>query len=102
MNTRPRCSAAHKTNIWSVPKRLRKEMHDVYSSLWEEFFPSSASPSTVVARCSIEQSPFSDAPRVPRGTEGYVEDVLADSDGLLAVDFGDPYGVVLCSPEEVK
>lgn len=48
----------------------------------------------------IEQSPLDDAPPVPRGTEGTVEDWWAD-DGLYAVDFEGDYGVVLCLPEEI-
>lgn len=53
----------------------------------------------VVARKTIEQSPLSDDPPVPAGTRGHVED---DVDGFLWVDFGGPYDVVCCSPEEVR
>jgi len=49
----------------------------------------------------IEQSPLSDDPSVPRGTAGDVQDWdLCNK--LYAVDFGDPYGVVLCCAEEIS
>lgn len=48
----------------------------------------------------IEQSPLDDAPAVPPFTHGTVEDWDGLS-GLYAVDFGQPYGVVLCLPEEI-
>ena len=53
----------------------------------------------VVAVRRIEQSPLSDAPAVPRGARGYVEDVDAP---WLLVDFGEPYGVVICDPRDVR
>jgi hypothetical protein len=32
---------------------------------------------------------------VPRGTRGHVDD---EADGYLYVDFGEPYGIVMCEP----
>ena len=52
----------------------------------------------VVARRQIHQSPLADAPSVPRGTCGHVED---EADDLLWVDFGEPYGTVACDEGEV-
>ena len=54
----------------------------------------------VIARRTIRQSPLDDAPDVPRGTVGYLED--EDFDDILIVDFGEPYGAVLCEPDEVR
>lgn len=54
----------------------------------------------VVACRRIEQSPLSDAPDVPRGTRGYLDD--EDCDDILIVDFGARYGHVLCEPEDVR
>jgi hypothetical protein len=56
----------------------------------------------VVARRRIEQSPLTDDPPVPRGAVGSVEDDLTADDGLLVVDFGEPWGVVLVDPEELE
>jgi hypothetical protein len=53
----------------------------------------------VVARRLIEQSPLTDAPPVPRGTRGYLED---EDEPWLLVDFGEPYGVVICEPSDVR
>jgi len=53
----------------------------------------------VIARRRIEQSPLTDAPAVPRGTVGYVDD---EDFELLIVDFGEPYGHVICEPEDVR
>ena len=57
----------------------------------------------VTATRLVRQSPLSCAPPVPAGTVGTVEDELPnDGDaGLVAVDFGGDYGVVLCDPSEV-
>jgi hypothetical protein len=52
----------------------------------------------VVARRRIEQSPLSSAPAVPRGTRGTPEDV---ADDLAWIDFGDPFGVVACDPDDI-
>ena len=52
----------------------------------------------VVARRPIRQSPLADAPTVPRGAVGHVEDEVDD---LLWVDFDEPYGVVACDESEV-
>jgi len=52
----------------------------------------------VTAQRRIEQSPLSDAPSVPRGTHGHLED--EDAPWLL-VDFGEPYGVVLCEASDL-
>ena len=49
----------------------------------------------------IQQSPLSDDPAVPINTVGVVED-WNSLDQVYAVDFGDPYGVVLCLAEEIK
>lgn len=53
----------------------------------------------VVARRRIAQSPLDNAPDVPMGTRGHVEDY--DDDDLTLVDFGDPYGVVIVEPGDV-
>jgi hypothetical protein len=55
----------------------------------------------VRARHEIRQSPLIDAPHVPAGEEGEV--VLWDEvDGALWVDFGEPYGVVICRWDDVE
>ncbi len=56
----------------------------------------------VKAKCRIRQSPLSDAPDVPRGTVGEIDDI-DDCAGppLLVVDFGAPYGHVLTDAREV-
>jgi hypothetical protein len=54
----------------------------------------------VWARWRVEQSPLDPTPAVPPRTVGDVEDFDALAD-LYAVDFGDPYGVVLCSRCEI-
>ena len=53
----------------------------------------------VIAKFRIRQSPLSDAPSVPRGTHGHVED---EADGLIWVDFDEPYGVVACYSDELE
>jgi hypothetical protein len=53
----------------------------------------------VTARRRIEQSPLTDAPDVPRGLSGRIED--EDAPWLL-VDFGEPYGVVICSTDDLR
>ncbi len=53
----------------------------------------------VVARYTIQQSPSSSAPAVPKGTVGSIEDY---ADGLLWVDFGDPYGTVAAEDRELS
>lgn len=53
------------------------------------------------AKNKIYQSPLSNAPDVPKGTRGTLEDTDT-CDELLYVDFGEPYGVVICSAEEVR
>lgn len=55
----------------------------------------------MIAKRTIYQSPLSDAPDVPKGTRGTLEDDDT-CDGMLFVDFGDPYGVVMCSADEVR
>jgi hypothetical protein len=52
----------------------------------------------VIARRLIRQSPLDDGPDVPIGTIGHVED---EADGLVWVDFGDPYGTVACEASEL-
>lgn len=52
----------------------------------------------VVAKQRIRQSPLSEAPDVPRGTSGHIED---EADGYLWVDFGEPYGAVACDAKEL-
>lgn len=51
------------------------------------------------ARRTIEQSPLSDAPAVPKGQSGTLDD---EADGLLFVDFGEPYGSVACTVDELE
>lgn len=53
----------------------------------------------VIARRRIEQSPLSDAPAVPRGMVGHIDD---EDPPYLIVDFGAPYGHVICEPEDVR
>lgn len=53
----------------------------------------------VVARRRIEQSPLTDAPAVPKGANGYLDDV---DEPYVIVDFGEPYGHVLCEPEDIR
>ena len=53
------------------------------------------------AKRTIFQSPLSDAPDVPRGTKGTLEDTDT-CDGMLYVDFGEPYGVVACTADEIS
>jgi hypothetical protein len=48
----------------------------------------------------INQSPLSTDPNVPKGTQGIVSD-FDDMAGVYIVDFGLPYGDVICSPEEL-
>lgn len=55
----------------------------------------------VRARRNINQVPLCEDPDVPRGTIGSVEDDI-EIDSLLAVDFGIPYGVVLCDAFELE
>jgi hypothetical protein len=52
----------------------------------------------VIARRCIEQSPLTDAPSVPKGTRGHIDDY---DEPFVLVDFGEPYGVVLCDLDEV-
>ncbi len=67
------------------------------------FTGSPVAPRFVSAAHRIEQSPTSGDPAVPRGAVGSVEDIIDEDYGfLLAVDFGAPYGVVLCEPSEVR
>jgi hypothetical protein len=54
----------------------------------------------MTAKRTIYQSPLSDAPNVPKGTRGILEDFDRCSD-LMFVDFGEPFGVVACYPSEV-
>jgi len=58
----------------------------------------------VKAKWRIRQSPLSDAPDVPRGTVGEIDDMddCAGPPPLLVVDFGPPYGHVLTDVREVK
>lgn len=53
------------------------------------------------AKRKIMQSPLTDAPDIPAGTIGTVEDE-DHCTGDLLVDFGDEYGVVICAPDEVE
>jgi hypothetical protein len=48
---------------------------------------------------SIEQSPLSDDPAVPKGLAGYVQDF---TDDYYFVDFGEPFGVVCCAANEIN
>jgi len=57
-----------------------------------------AVPMYATSRHRIEQSPLTNAPAVPAARTGSVDDV---ADGLLWVDFGDPYGVVACEPSDL-
>ncbi len=52
----------------------------------------------VKALIKIRQSPLSDAPDVPRGTYGIIQD---ETDGWFFVDFGEPYGTVACDESEL-
>lgn len=56
----------------------------------------------VVARRRIEQNPLALPPvvPVPTGRYGHIEDMGCDDD--IYVDFGEPYGVVLCSSEDLR
>ncbi len=54
----------------------------------------------VRARVDIQQSPLHKAPPVPKGTRGTVDD-YDDLDALYVVDFGNPYGHVLCDASEI-
>lgn len=65
-------------------------LHDPLNVVWRR----------ATASRRIEQSPLSDDPPVPRGTAGYVQD-WDSLDELYAVDFGKPYGVVLCCVDEI-
>ena len=58
-----------------------------------------AGQTSVTARWDIEQCPLSDAPMVPFGYTGTIEDI---ADGYLWVDFGGPYGVVCCDALELR
>lgn len=53
----------------------------------------------VTARRQIAQSPLTEAPAVPRGSVGHIED---EADDLYWVDFGEPYGVVACEPQDLR
>jgi len=53
----------------------------------------------VHARRRIDQSPLSDAPAVPRGTRGHIED---EADGFYWVDFGESFGTVACDREDLR
>lgn len=53
----------------------------------------------VVAKRTIQQSPLTDAPDVPLGARGHLED---EDEPWLFVDFGEPYGVVLCERGDVQ
>lgn len=52
----------------------------------------------VRARRLIPQSPLTEAPDVPSGARGHIDDY---DDPYILVDFGDPYGVVICDPSEL-
>jgi len=54
----------------------------------------------VRARHDIPQGPLAEAPAVPAGLEGTVVS-WDEIDGALWVDFGEPYGVVICRWEDV-
>jgi hypothetical protein len=47
----------------------------------------------------IRQSPLGDAPDVPAGTLGFIQDEVA---GVVYVDFGYPWGVVICDKSELS
>jgi len=53
------------------------------------------------AKHIIRQSPLSDAPDVPEGTVGTLDDIDQAAE-LLVIDFGEPYGHVLCDAGEVS
>lgn len=53
----------------------------------------------VIARCIIRQSPLDAAPDVPRGTVGHLEDY---DEPFVLVDFGEPYGTVICDLKELR
>lgn len=53
----------------------------------------------VKSRRTIEQSPLSEAPDVPQGTLGHIED---EADELYWVDFGEQYGVVACTALDLR
>ncbi len=53
----------------------------------------------VQTRRMVAQSPLDDAPDVPRGCIGHIED---EADDLYWVDFGAPYGTVACEPEDLR
>lgn len=53
----------------------------------------------VQARRTIPQSPLADAPAVPRGAVGHIED---EADDLYWVDFGTPYGTVACDADDLE
>jgi hypothetical protein len=56
---------------------------------------------SVIAKRVIHQCPLSLSPDVPRGTRGTLEDQDGCS-GDVFVDFGQPFGVVLCDPTEIR
>lgn len=58
----------------------------------------------VTAKYDIEQAPSSDDPVVPAGTGGEIQDVDDVSEGyrVFFVDFGEPYGVVMCEADELE
>lgn len=53
----------------------------------------------VTAKRRIYQSPLSDAPAVPHGRRGFIQD---SADGFLWVDFGGAYGAVCCERTELR
>lgn len=53
----------------------------------------------VIARRRIQQSPLTDAPDIPKGTHGHIED---EDRPYLLVDFGEPYGTVICSWDDIE
>lgn len=57
---------------------------------------------TVRARRTIRQSPLSGDPDVPAGTLGSCVDYDGCGDPTYFVDFGAPYGTVLCEPTEIE
>lgn len=61
--------------------------------------------SSVRTTRTIYQAPRSTDPNVPRGTVGSIEDYdwinRRRGEVVFAVDFGDPYGVVIVSPDEI-
>ena len=54
--------------------------------------------------CAVDEDTGEPPPDVPKGRTGSLDDVDAiDPDCTNAfVDFGAPYGVVLCSPDEIS